>query len=139
MEVVIPYAGTSELNSQMHLLLRKALKDQTISFLKDDSEMQYKIEDTDPTFITKSSEEKAFIINPFLQTRLMINESVALEVKFMENGNVKLSEAKRTNTKDRYMTLAMANLLAEKIYNKYLKDDSDEEFDESDFSEIYNY
>lgn len=137
-EVIIPYAGTSDLNSQMHLLLRKALKDKTISLLKDDSEMQYKLEDADPEFILKTSDEKAFLINPFLQTRLMINESIALEVKFMENGNVKLTEAKRTNTKDRYMTLAMANLLADKIYNKYLRiDDSD--FDESDFYEIYNY
>ena len=138
-EVIIPYAGTSELNSQLHLLLRKALRDKKVDFLKDDGEMQYKIEELDPTFITKSSEEKAFIMNPYIQTRLMINEAVSLEVKFMENGNIKLSEAKRTDTKDRYMTLGMGNFLSEKIYNKYLKDDSDEEFDESDFSEIYNY
>lgn len=138
-EVIIPYAGTSELNSQLHLLLRKVLRDKKIDFLKDDGEMQYKIEELDPTFITKSSEEKAFIMNPYIQTRLMINEAVSLEVKFMENGNIKLSEAKRTDTKDRYMTLGMGNFLSEKIYNKYLRDDSDEEFDESDFSEIYNY
>ena len=138
-EVIIPYAGTSDLNSQMHLLLRKALKDKIISFLKDDSEMQYKIEDKDPTFATKSSEEKAFIMNPYLQTRLMINESVSLEVKFMDNGNIKLSEAKRTNTKDRYMTLAMANFLADKIHNKYLSGNEDSDLDEADFYEIYNY
>ncbi len=138
-EVIIPYAGTSDLNSQMHLLLRKALKDKIISFLKDDSEMQYKIEDKDPTFATKSSEEKAFIMNPYLQTRLMINESVSLEVKFMDNGNIKLSEAKRTNTKDRYMTLAMANFLADRIHNKYLSGNEDSDLDEADFYEIYNY
>jgi Terminase-like family. len=138
-EVIIPYAGTSDLNSQMHLLLRKALKDKIISFLKDDSEMQYKIEDKDPTFATKSSEEKAFIMNPYLQTRLMINESVSLEIKFMDNGNIKLSEAKRTNTKDRYMTLAMANFLADKIHNKYLRGNEDSDLDEADFYEIYNY
>ena len=69
----------------------------------------------------------------------MINESVSLEVKFMDNGNIKLSEAKRTNTKDRYMTLAMANFLADKIHNKYLSGNEDSDLDEADFYEIYNY
>ena len=121
-EVLIPYAGTSELNSQMHLLLRKVLRDNNISFLKDESEMRAIIEDTDPTFMTKSAEEKALVMLPYLETKYLINEAISLEIKFMESGNIKLQEASRLDVKDRYMTLAMANFLADKIYNKYSKD-----------------
>ncbi len=39
-DVIIPYAGTSELNGQMHLAMRKTLKDENIAFLKDSSEME---------------------------------------------------------------------------------------------------
>ena len=52
----------------------------------------------------------------------MINEAISLNTKITEMGYVKLSEAVRTDTKDRYMTLMMANLLADKIQLKYQKD-----------------
>ena len=126
-EVVIPYAGTSELNSQMHLLLRKTLRDEKIDLLKDDGEMKAIIEEKDPKFILKSSEEKALTMLPFLETRYTINEAISLEVKFLDSGFLKVQEEKRTDTKDRYMTLAMANFLAEKIYNKYNNDSYEEE------------
>lgn len=125
-DVIIPFAGTSDLNSEMHLALRKALKDKVVSLLKDDSEMKVKIEDSDPRFVLKSAEEKAQAMLPFMQTKYMINEAISLEVKFLDNGNIKLQEAKRTDVKDRYMTLAMGNLLADKIYNKYNKQYDDE-------------
>lgn len=137
-QIIIPYAGTAELNSQMHLALRKTLRDKKISLLKDDYEMQKIFEDKDERYIFKTSDEKARDIDPYIQTRITINEAISLEASLTETGLLKVQEAKRTDTKDRYMTLAMANLLADKIYNKYLRiDDSD--FDESDFYEIYNY
>ena len=43
----------------------------------------------------KSAEEKADILIPFVQTRFMINEAVALEVKFTETGLIKLQELKK--------------------------------------------
>ena len=70
---------------------------------------------------------------PFIQTKYMINEAISLEVKMMENGNIKLQEAKRTDVKDRYMTLAMGNLLADKIYNKYNKQNESEEVNLDDW------
>ena len=73
----------------------------------------------------KSAEEKADILIPFVQTRFMINEAVSLEVKFTETGLIKLQEAKRTDTKDRYMTFGMFCLFGDKLYNKYCKNDND--------------
>lgn len=136
-EVIIPYAGTAELNSQMHLTLRKSLRDKNISLLKDDAEMQSLFEDRDSSYILKSSEEKARNIDPYVQTRITINEAVSLEASFTETGLLKVQEAKRTDTKDRYMTLAMANLLADKIYNKYKKEDSGD-LSLEDFYDIYD-
>ena len=36
-------------------------------------------------------------------------------------GLIKLQEAKRTNTKDRYMTVGYMNLFGDKLVNKYCK------------------
>ena len=121
-EVLIPFVGTSELNSIGHLSFRKALKDGYISFLKDDGIMQPLIEDKDPTFVTKSAEEKAEILMPYVQTRIMINEAVSLEMKMTETGLVKLQEASRTLRKDMYMTAMMFNFLCDKLLLKYQKD-----------------
>lgn len=131
-EVMIPFVGTSELNSIGHLALRKTLKDHEINLLIDDHDKRAKLEEKDITFITKDAEEKAEILLPYLQTRFMVNEAVSLEVKFTESGNIRLSEAKRTATKDRYMTLMMANLFGDKLINKYCSDDYDSILDDLD-------
>ena len=137
-EVIIPYAGTAELNSMMHLTTRKALKDGTVSLLIDDYDKKAKMEEADPTFIMKSSEEKADILIPFMQTRYMINEAVALEVKLSETGLIKLQEAKRTDTKDRYMTFGMFCLFGDKLYNKYCKqNDNDDDIDWDNVSLVF--
>lgn len=138
-EVIIPFAGTSELNSQMHYNLRKCLIDRSIQFLKDDRDMQPIMEDKDPSFILKSPEEKARLLNPYMQTRLMINEAISLEKVVNDNMTIKLKEKSRSDTKDRLMSISMANLLATKIINKYIKNENEEDFDIDDFSEIYNY
>ena len=133
-EVMIPIVSTAEMNSMIHLSLRKALRDNDIQLLIDDYDKRSKLEEKDPTFIMKSSEEKADILIPFVQTRYMINEAVALEVKFSETGLVKLQEAKRTATKDRYMTLGYMNLFGDKLVNKYCKQGADD--DDIDWDEI---
>lgn len=124
-DVIIPFAGTAELNSSMHLITRKTLKDGNVGLLIDDYNKKAQLEDKDPTFIMKSAEEKTDILIPFVQTRYMINEAVALEVKFTETGLIKLQEAKRTDTKDRYMTFGMFCMFGDKLYNKYCKNDNE--------------
>ena len=53
--VIIPFAGTAEINSMMHLTTRKMLRDNTISLLIDDYDKRAKLENADPNFILKSS------------------------------------------------------------------------------------
>lgn len=137
-EVIIPFVGTSELNSQGHLSIRKALRDKYLSLLKDDYIMQEIIADKDPSFITKDSQEKANILMPFLQTRMLMNEAIALEMKITETGLIKLQESSRTNRKDMYMTAMMANLVADKIQLKCQKDNNEEEWTIEDWSFLSN-
>jgi hypothetical protein len=136
-EVIIPIAGTSEINSDMHLAMRKNLKDNIISFLKDDSEMELLFQEKDSKWILKSSEKKAYDLVPFIETRYAINEAITLTTEFKDKG-VRVKE-KSTATKDRYMTLAMFNYFCDKVYIKYVKDEQDAEIDLDDFSDIYDY
>lgn len=136
--VIIPFVATSEINNQMHLGVRKALKDKNIQLLIDDAEAKMLLEEKDYKWITRSAEYKSEKILPFLQTRFMINEAISLETVFLDSGNIKLKEAKRTDVKDRYIVLAMANMLADKITNKYVLQDENYEFDENDWSWMYN-
>lgn len=132
-EVVIPIVATSQSNHDMHLAFRKALKDGSIMFLKDDTDMKNLLEDKDPYFITKSAEEKANILMPYLETKFMVNESIALEKKILDSGLIKLKEA-RGKTKDRYIAVAYANQLADKIILQHNKDDDQEDFNIDDWS-----
>lgn len=136
--VIIPFAGTAEINSMMHLTTRKMLRDNAISLLIDDYDKRAKLENADPNFILKSSEDKADILIPFVETRYMINEAVSLEVKLTEAGLIKVQEAKRTDTKDRYMTFGMFCLFGDKLYNKYCKQNNDDEdFDWDEISLVF--
>ena len=137
-EVIIPFAGTAEINSLMHLTTRKMLKDGTVNLLMDDYDKKAKLEDKDPMFIMKSAEEKANILIPFVQTRFMVNEAVALEVKLTETNLIKVQEAKRTATKDRYMTFGMFCLFGDRLINKYCKqNDDDDDIDWDNVSLVF--
>lgn len=135
LNVIIPFVATPEINSQMHLAFRKALKDKEISFLIDDTNAVAIFENTDPYWITKSSEYKSDKIMPFLQTKFMINEAISLDTIRADNGNIKLKEHSRMDTKDRYITCAMANMFADKLVGKYIREDYQEsEIDVNDWS-----
>ena len=118
--IMIPIVGSTELNSQMHLAFRKALKEGEIGFLIDSVDKQSELEEKDPYFQTYSSDKKAQLLLPYLETRFLINEAISLETKFLDSGYVKLVEAS-TATKDRYIACAYANLLANKIILKEKK------------------
>lgn len=130
-EVIIPITGTTEINSNMHLSMQKALKDKNIQMLIDDSEVEYKVQTDNPKWVTLSSEEKARFLMPFLETRYAINESVSLNTEY-RGGYVKVKED-RSATKDRYMTLAMFNYFGDKLANKLQSEEYGEEIDIDDW------
>lgn len=136
-EVIIPIAGTPEINSNMHLAMQKSLKSKEIHFLIDDQEFEYKHQIDDPIWTTKTSEEKAEILLPYLETRFMINESVTLNTEY-KNGNVKVVED-RSARKDRYSATTMFNYFGDKLKSKYIKDENDDDIDISEWSFLAGY
>ena len=128
-EVIVPIVGTASINTELHLALRKNLREGKIKFLIDDGDAQVNFE-SDPYWVTKDTEEKIKLMSPFLQTRFTINESVSVEAEIKDNGNIKTTEG-RSATKDLFMALDYFNYFAEKLAIKYKKDEEndDEDFD----------
>ena len=140
--VIIPIAGTADINTALHLSARKALKDGMVDLLKDDSDMELIFPEKDKKWILLSSEEKVQKLLPYYETRLMINEAITLNTDIKADG-VKVKE-NRSATKDRYMCFAMFNYFGDKLINKLNMQDNEEEIDDNswdflsgDYSSIY--
>jgi len=121
--VVIPIAGTGNINTQMHLSVRKTLKDGMIDLLEDDSEMELIFADKDKNWEMYSSEKKVDMLLPFKETRFMINEAISLNTD-IKSDSIRVKED-RSATKDRYMAFAMFNLFGDKLSNKLLQGNQD--------------
>lgn len=132
-EVIIPIVGTANLNTEMHLALRKNLREDKIKFLIDDGEAEALLEHEDSHWITKTSEYRANKLLPYLKTRFMVNESVSVEAAIKDNGNIKTVEKTGglVTTKDLFMALDYFNYFSDKLATEYLKDENNqtEEFD----------
>jgi hypothetical protein len=127
-EVIVPIVGTASLNTEMHLALRKNLRENKIKFLIDDADAQSYLEKQDKLWVTKSSEYRAEKILPYLKTRFMINESVSVEAEIKDNGNIKAVEKTSGNvtTKDLFMALDYFNYFSDKLAVKYLKEENED-------------
>lgn len=134
-EVIVPIAGTPEINSNMHLTLQKTLKNRKINLLQDNQEYEYSKQEDDPKWVTYSSQEKMRILEPYVETWSMINEAITLNTEY-KNGLVKVKED-RSAYKDRYMTLAMFSYFGDKLRNKLLQDD-EPEWDIDDWAFLAN-
>jgi hypothetical protein len=70
-------------------------------------------------FLKKTPEEQAILLNPYIQTTILINEMINLEYE-IRNGFVKLNEVGK-NRKDRYSSLAYCNYYARELETKLKK------------------
>jgi hypothetical protein len=130
--VIIAIAGTPEINTAMHLSVKKNLKDGVFEFLVDESEQEALFVDSDKDWLLHTSEERAEMLLPYVQTRYLINEAVSLKTKILDS-NIKVVEQSRLDTKDRYMTLAMTSYFADKLMNKYFQDEENGEINMDDW------
>lgn len=136
--VVVPFVGTSEINSQAHYSVYNALKNNDLVLLKPKAIVEQEAMEKDAVFFTRTSEEKAEYFRPFLETDILINETVSLNVTRNGTGQLKVTEGKRRDLKDRYSSFAMFNLLCDKIYNKHIAEEYELSYDVSDFSALYD-
>jgi hypothetical protein len=106
---VFPISATAPLNSLISVKFRERLKKKLIAFLVDDN--------TEEEFLIKSGNKdildqentgvRAYLLQAHLQTSLMINESIALEM-VPAQGFVKLVEPAGSR-KDRYTAVSYLN------------------------------
>lgn len=134
-DVIVPIAGTPDINSQMHYSVKKSLKDEVMEFLRDDTDMEAIFTDICDGWLLKTPEQRAEILAPYLRTRCLINETVALDVEI--NGGIVKVKEKRSATKDSYMSLAMISFFFEKLSYKYVRGDQETEFNEEDYYDMF--
>lgn len=131
---IIPFIGTSETNSLAWQSLKKQLEVNNIKFLVSAQEYQTYLEDSGEYF-DMTAEEFAQAVLPYIQTDEVIQECVNLSAEY-KNGLVRLSEP-RSGYKDRAVCLAYGNYIAEKIENKYNKQNQKQEFDISKIQLVF--
>lgn len=128
---LIPIRATTELNSNMWKSLWKALNNGTLRLLED--ELQFEKGLDDAKYVLMTSEEKALLKNPYVQTSMLISEGINLSQTW-RNGTLTLTQP-RTGHKDRCSALQYGNALADKIENKYAISQHQDDFDIDDYLE----
>ena len=131
---VIPFIGTSETNSLAWQSLKKQLEVNNIKFLISEQEYQDYLEDSGEYF-ELTAEEFAQKMLPYIQTGEVIHECVNLSAEY-RNGLVRLSEP-RSSYKDRAVCLAYGNYIAEKLDNKYNRQNQSQDFDISEIQLVF--
>lgn len=123
---IFPISANAPLNSLIAVKFRERLKKKLIAFLVDDN--------TEEEFLIKSGNKdildqddtgiRAYLLQAHLQTSLMINESIALEMAPAQ-GLVKLVEPAGAR-KDRYTSVSYLNYYVSLLDTELLKDKSSE-------------
>lgn len=127
---IIPVVGTAELNSIMWLDLQKTLRQEEAELLIEDIDYESMIEE-DENYFLMTSEERAFMKAPFVNTMALINEAVNLSQEWRD-GKVKLSEP-RSGTKDMIVSYSYGNYIATLKRNKVEKELNGEEESDEDW------
>lgn len=131
---IIPFIGTSDLNSVAWVELKKQLTMNNIKFLISMQDRQADIEDSGE-YYKMTSEEVVQDILPYGQTDTLVQEAVNLKAEF-KNDKVKLTEP-RSGTKDRAVILSYANYIMSRIENSWLQQQEEEEIDWDDIQLVF--
>ena len=128
-ECIFPIFASASLNSEIAVAFRTRLKKKLVNFLVDDN--------TEEEFLIKAGNKdildpddtgiRAYLLQSHLQTSLLINECIALEMVMM-NGNVKLVEPPGSR-KDRYTSVSYLNYFVSLMDVELLKEKYTEDYD----------
>lgn len=123
--VIFPISATAPLNSQIAVAFRKSLQNKLWNFLIPDGDAEEFLIKTYRDFMNNDDETlRAFYLNPYLQTSLMIAECVNLDMSLV-SGNIKLVE-KPGNYKDRYSMISYMNWIVNNVFDIELLKETDE-------------
>jgi hypothetical protein len=109
--VIYPILANQTLNAQIATAFRTSLQNKKWSFLMIENEAEDFLIKTYKDFMTNDETGKrAFYMNPYVQTGLLIGECINLDMQ-LANGLVRLSEKSGAN-KDRYSSISYLNYVA---------------------------
>lgn len=119
---VFPVVASPQLNSLIAVKFRERLKKRLVNFLVDDNtEEEFLIKAGNKDILDQTdSGIRAYILQAHVQTSLLINESIALEM-VMNNGLIKLVEPAGAR-KDRYTSCSYLNYYVSLLDTELLKD-----------------
>ena len=121
-ECVFPISATGPLNAAIAVKFRERLKKKLLTFLVDDNtEEEFLIKAGNKDILDQTdSGVRAYLLQAHLQTSLLINECIALEMVMM-NGLLKLEEPAGAR-KDRYTSCSYLNYFVSLLDVDLLKD-----------------
>jgi hypothetical protein len=125
-ECIYPISASQSLNSQIAFSFRDRLKKKLLKFLVDDTEEEeYLIKTRNKDILDQTDDGmKAFLLNANVQTTLMINECISLEViPIGSSSGVKMQEP-NGGRKDRFSSCSYLNWYVGLLDNELLKEDS---------------
>ena len=132
-QCVFPISANASLNSIIAVKFRERLKKKLVSFLVDDNtEEEFLIKSGNKDILEQDdSSIRAYLLQSHLQTSLMINESIALEMA-PAGGLIKLVEPSGAR-KDRYTSVSYLNYFVSLMDTELLRDkyslwDDEQEF-----------
>ena len=130
-ECIYPISASQVLNSQIAISFRDRLKRKLIKFLIDDSEEEDFLIKTGNKDILDQEDIgiKAFLISANVQTTLLINECLSLEMTMLGAGIIKLQEGS-SSRKDRFTSCSYLNWYVNFLDQELLKEDEGDGFEQ---------
>ncbi len=124
--VIYCFSATQKLNSVLAIEMKDKLQKKLWGFLIDETQAEEYLIKTKSSEYMKSDDvnTRTFFIHPYVQTSLMVNEAINLEM-VLTNANIKLVEP-NTGRKDRIVTLMMGNYYASLLDPNILKTEDQE-------------
>ena len=127
---IYPISASAGLNSEMASAFRTRLKSKLLRFLVDaTTQEEIYIKKKNKDISNKDPESRALLLSPNVNTTLLINEAISLEMGLVQGENIKLVEPSG-GRKDRYSSASYLNYYASLLDQELLKDDDgDDELD----------
>jgi hypothetical protein len=118
-KVIYSIRATPQMNSEIAVALRDALKRGKVKLLVSENEAEEFL-NTNKNFAKLPEEIKVKFRMPYIQTSLLINEMMNLESELTDSGLIKLRE-QGSYRKDRYSSLSYGNYIAKQLEIKLNK------------------
>lgn len=121
--ILYSFTGAQKVNSEIAVNLRNMLVEGTIDLLINSAESTEEIQKRFPDYLTTSdTDAQLYYERPYIETMCLVNEMVNLEYEKLENTGIIRVKEQPSETKDRYVSLAMGCYFASELGRDLLSD-----------------